>query len=189
MARRIDKYHMHQSTEFKVCFAQLYRVAKATFCSGKLIRRRVYASAVCRVGGKRYSVSTIKHTSLWFHCDLQKLPIWGSPPTGSTVHTFPVLSSNSDRIKSCRQKAVMFSLPPGAIVIICWQKQVILSWHVGGEQCVLTSVGLVSTLEHTSLALGACYEFHTNVLGTSWNFHTCMVLILGPGLTCGWCES
>jgi hypothetical protein len=57
------------------------------------------------------------------------------------------LSSNADRIKSCRQKAVMFSLPPGAVVIICWQKQVILSWHVGGEHCVLTSVGLVSTLE------------------------------------------
>lgn len=42
---------MHQSTEFKVCFAQLYRVAKATVCSGKLIRRRVYASAVWGVGG------------------------------------------------------------------------------------------------------------------------------------------
>jgi hypothetical protein len=73
---------MHQFTEFKVCFAQLYRVAKATFCSGKLIRRRVYASALWWVGGKPYSVSPIEHTSLWFHCDLQKLPICGSPPTG-----------------------------------------------------------------------------------------------------------
>jgi hypothetical protein len=50
----------------------------------------------------------------------------------------------------------MFSLTPGAIVIICWQKQVVISWNVGGEQFVLTSVGLVSSFEHTSLLLGAC---------------------------------
>lgn len=64
----------------------------------------------------------------------------------------------------------MFSLPPGAIVIICWQKQVVLSWHVGGEQCVLTSVGLVSTLEHTSLVLMLVKNFtpmYFFLLGTS----------------------